>query len=154
MPSDKRRLFLLVGVAGALAVVFVVVHGVPALTGSRNADEMSAGDVAPAPGGGLERRNPMIQHLFKLVWNRRKANGLLLVELVASFLVLCAVLTLAGHYVVYWYKPLGFGYENVWRMDFSIPGDRNLSDERVAELWEGIRQLRLTMRDMEEIEVR
>ena len=34
----------------------------------------------------------MIRHLFKLVWNRRSANGLILVELLCSFLVLCGVL--------------------------------------------------------------
>ena len=30
-----------------------------------------------------------IRHFFKLVWNRRRANGLILVELLCSFLVLC-----------------------------------------------------------------
>ena len=33
----------------------------------------------------------MIGHYLKLVWNRKRANGLILAEILISFLVLCAV---------------------------------------------------------------
>ncbi|KPK50340.1 MAG: hypothetical protein AMK72_02435 [Planctomycetes bacterium SM23_25] len=50
MRSDRKRLFLLIAVAGALAVVFVVVHGVPALMGSGSDDETSARNVGRTSG--------------------------------------------------------------------------------------------------------
>ena len=34
----------------------------------------------------------MIRHLFKLVWNRKRANALLVVEIFFSFLVVFAVI--------------------------------------------------------------
>ncbi len=42
----------------------------------------------------------MIAHLFRIVWNRRRANLLVGVELVAAFLVLFAVGTLGAFAVM------------------------------------------------------
>ena len=61
----------------------------------------------------------MIRHLFRLVWNRRRTNRLILVELLLCFVVLCGTLTMAGYYAVNWNKPLGFDYENLWRLDLA-----------------------------------
>lgn len=55
MWSDKRRLFLLIGLVTLLGVVYLVVHGVPGWRKSRSADETPAGDVPaarPRAGGG------------------------------------------------------------------------------------------------------
>ena len=41
----------------------------------------------------------MIRHVARLVWNRRRSNGLILVELLLCFLVLCAVLSLVGFHL-------------------------------------------------------
>lgn len=51
MLSDKKRLFLLIGLAAALAVVYVAVRGVPASRESRSADR---GDSADLPASGRE----------------------------------------------------------------------------------------------------
>src|ERR1051326_1784710 len=63
----------------------------------------------------------MLGHLFKLIWNKRKRNLLLLTEIFISFLVLFAVFTL----IVYCYrnydKPMGFDYENVWVVNYNTP---------------------------------
>ena len=61
----------------------------------------------------------MIRHLFTLIWNRKRANGLLIAEIFLAFVVLFAV----GSVGVFNYRnyraPLGFRYENVWRLDLS-----------------------------------
>ena len=56
----------------------------------------------------------MIRHLFKLIWNRKKSNFLLITEIFFCFLVLFAVLSLIVYNVRNYYKPLGFEHENVW----------------------------------------
>ena len=56
----------------------------------------------------------MISHLFKLIWNKKKAHALLIVEIWASFMVLFGLATLIVVNVGNYRKPLGFTYENVW----------------------------------------
>lgn len=62
----------------------------------------------------------MIRHLLKLVWNRKRANALIMLEIFISFLVLVAVLTMAISTVGRWGQPLGFDWRDVWtvRIDF------------------------------------
>ena len=40
----------------------------------------------------------MALHLLKLIWNRKRANVLIITEILLSFLVLAGVTTLAVHY--------------------------------------------------------
>jgi putative ABC transport system permease protein len=94
----------------------------------------------------------MMRHLFKLVWNRRRANGLILTELTLCFLVLCAALTMASYYAINWNKPLGFDYHNLWRMDLTMNVTGKLSDEQLAAQRELMRQIQLLMQGMDEIE--
>lgn len=63
-----------------------------------------------------------ITHLFKLVWNRKRSNALMIVELFAAFLVLFLVATAIVHYYTNSRKPLGFSYQNVWNIS-AIPKD-------------------------------
>lgn len=56
----------------------------------------------------------MIAHLLKLVWNRKRANALIVVEVFFSFLVLFAVVTLAVYNTRNYIQPLGFSYKDVW----------------------------------------
>ena len=56
MLSDRKRLFLLIGLAATLAVVYVAVRGVPASKESRSADRSHSADTPPSrrenvPGG-------------------------------------------------------------------------------------------------------
>ena len=69
----------------------------------------------------------MIRHLLKLVWNRKRANALIVAEIFVSFLVIFAVLTGAVTYGAKWREPLGFSWQNVWvvSMEFGeAPGVR------------------------------
>jgi putative ABC transport system permease protein len=56
----------------------------------------------------------MIRHLLKLVWNRKRSNLLIVVEVLLSFIVLFAVTTLAVFYVDNYRKPLGFDVDRIW----------------------------------------
>jgi len=61
----------------------------------------------------------MYRHLFKLIWNKRKQNFLLMSEMLVSFLVLFAVFTLLVYYYQNYKKPMGFDYEHVWVINYS-----------------------------------
>jgi putative ABC transport system permease protein len=80
------------------------------------------------------------RHVFRLVWNRKRSTGLIMVEILICFLVLCglmaAVLNLGGRYC----RPLGFHFENVWTaevtgMNWRAEGEELAADRRtMAEL--------------------
>lgn len=86
----------------------------------------------------------MILHLIKLVWNRKRTNGLVVVEIGISFLVLCAVLTWAAYYWNLYHQPMGFSIDRLWnvRFGFSRTQDRPTEDESTTmprRLYEAIR---------------
>src|SRR5262249_61692751 len=95
------------------------------------------------PDRGPARRFAMIGHYLKLVWSRRWANGLILTEILISFLVLCAIFAVVVYYAGNWRRPLGFDYHNVWTVELSIP-QATMAD-REAQLRDlGISQRLLT----------
>lgn len=59
----------------------------------------------------------MTKHLLKLVWNRKRINFLITVEIFFSFVVLFGVVLATVYYVDNYNQPLGYRYENVWRVD-------------------------------------
>ena len=84
----------------------------------------------------------MIRHILQIVWNRRRANGLLLVEMMVSFLVLTAVALMAVHFLDHYRQPLGFEHEDVWRvMALSVEG----------AVPDSVEQVRLALTDLAEV---
>lgn len=67
----------------------------------------------------------MTKHLLKLVWNRRRANALIVTEIFISFLVLFAVLATAITVGRRWNEPLGFQWRNVWDVSMEFDFDRH-----------------------------
>ncbi len=65
----------------------------------------------------------MLQHLFTLIWNKKKAHTLLLVEIWASFMVLFGLATILVINVRNYREPLGFSYENRWAIDLNTNQD-------------------------------
>ena len=63
------------------------------------------------------RKISFIKHLFKLIWNRKKTNFLITVEIFISFFVLFVVSILFVYYIQNYNKPLGFNYDNVWSLN-------------------------------------
>ncbi|AMJ67285.1 hypothetical protein AXW84_19045 [Hymenobacter sp. PAMC 26628] len=56
-----------------------------------------------------------------MIWNRRRANFLLITEMFLAFVVLFVVGSLLAHYQRNYRTPLGFAYAQVWRVDLD-PG--------------------------------
>lgn len=56
----------------------------------------------------------MIRHMFKMIWNRKRRNSLLIIEILFSFLVLFGIASAAISLIVKYQKPLGFDYDDVW----------------------------------------
>jgi putative ABC transport system permease protein len=107
-------------------------------------------DVAAQSGAGAERRRAMIKHLCKLVWNRRRINFLITLEIFISFLVVFGVIVFAVWYADNYRHPLGFDYQNVWNVQASFQQKLDESDKQ-QNLDTG-RQLLSTLKDFGEIE--
>jgi putative ABC transport system permease protein len=65
----------------------------------------------------------MIRHLLKLAWNRKRAHGLLIFEILISFLVVFGVAALGRHFGGNALRPLGFDGANVWIVEIGRDWD-------------------------------
>lgn len=89
----------------------------------------------------------MIRHLLKLVWNRKRSNALMILEICASFLVVFVVATLGLFFLDNYRRPLGFEWKNVWNVRVGIshagggPGDTG-SPEQAALFDRLLREVR------------
>src|SRR6478752_148689 len=75
----------------------------------------------------------MIRHLFKLIWNRKKSNFLLISEIFFCFLVLFAVLSLAFFNIRNYSKPIGFEHKNVWLLSLRPNSDSTAQNLLIQE---------------------
>lgn len=83
----------------------------------------------------------MITHILRMIWNRKQANLLLLLEMLLSSLVLFLVLSQVLHGLRKAMEPLGFDYRNVLVMDIrSASDDPMLNNLRLQEVLEVLRQ--------------
>lgn len=84
----------------------------------------------------------MIRHLITLMWNRKRANGLLILEILLAFVVLFAVSSVGVYSWLNYRAPLGFTYENVWKVQLN-PGTQPAA-EQFASLQRVLARLRST----------
>jgi putative ABC transport system permease protein len=80
----------------------------------------------------------MIQHFFKLIWNKKRSNGLLIVEILVVFLVLFGVMSLMVYNYQNYSKPLGFNYEHVWTLNISTNQDTTQIKDKIARIYQRI----------------
>lgn len=75
----------------------------------------------------------MTRHLLKLVWNRKRANALIILEIFFTFLVVFGVGTLGLFLWDNWRRPLGFDWRNVWAVgiDMQQTTDNKFTPEQV-----------------------
>lgn len=92
----------------------------------------------------------MLRHLLKLVWNRRRVNFLITLEIFISFLVVFGVIVFAVYYVDNYRHPLGFNYQNVWSVQVEI--ERKSDDSDKQQHLDTTKQLLATLHDFSEIE--
>lgn len=92
----------------------------------------------------------MIKHLCKLVWNRKRVNFLITLEIFFSFLVVFGVIVLAVYFTDNYRHPLGFNYDNVWNITVGIQRKSDNSDQQ--ELLDRARDVLAALRDFSEVE--
>ncbi len=92
----------------------------------------------------------MIKHLLKLVWNRKRINFLITVEILLSFIVVFAVLVFAVYYADNYRQPLGYDYNHVWCINIDARSRFNNSDSQ--QQLGTMRQLLAALREFDEIE--
>lgn len=90
----------------------------------------------------------MIRHLFKLIWNKKRKNALLIIEIALSFFVFFAVLSFAFFNFNNYLQPLGFDYERIWVVNMNW-GDNG---ENATQLWEKKLQIENHLSGLKEIE--
>ncbi len=89
----------------------------------------------------------MIKQLIKLIWNRRRSNAFIILEIFATFLVLSGVTIFGLHWWHRLRQPLGFSYENVWSIFASEEGVEYGSVDRV----ETLQQIVGALKDFKEV---
>jgi len=87
----------------------------------------------------------MLKHLFKLIWNRKRRNLLMVLEIFISFIVMFVVMTTVIFLISNYSKPLGFDYKNVWivNLDWQNTGK--------SEVIETLRQLETAVEALPEV---
>lgn len=84
----------------------------------------------------------MLRHLFTLMWNRKRANGLLILEIFLAFVVLFIVGSVGVYYWRNYRAPLGFAYENVWKVQLNAGAQPRA--EQLGSLQRVVARLRST----------
>ena len=88
----------------------------------------------------------MIKHLLKLIWNRKKNNFLLLIEIFLSFLVLFGLLSFS----IYQYSKLtsetGFEYKDI------LTANINWKKENDESVKEKLKQIKSSLKNFPEVE--
>ena len=92
----------------------------------------------------------MIKHLCKLVWNRKRINFLVTLEIFFSFLVIFAVIVFAVYYTDNYRRPLGFDYQNVWYI--GVERRAGSGDKDKPQQLETSRRLLAALREFGEVE--
>jgi len=95
----------------------------------------------------------MIRHYLKLIWNRKRSNLLIMVEIFLSFLVTFAVVTLGINGADNYRRPLGFSWEDTWNVQVDTKAG-NLAVQGAKtppELLETGRQVMAAIREFPEV---
>jgi len=75
-----------------------------------------------------------IRHLFKLMWNRRKMNTLMIIEIFISFLVIFILCQSLVKFAFYYSEPLGFQYKNIWNLEINMNNLNNAESRTELDL--------------------
>lgn len=94
----------------------------------------------------------MIKHLLKIVWNRKRANLLITLEILISFLVIFSVMASAVYIMDIFGYPLGFTYQDVWNVRINTKTNFVDTDKDKVKYAQTINQLLVATKDFKEIE--
>ena len=93
----------------------------------------------------IEKEITMLQHIFKLIWKKRKSNFLMMLEIFVSFLILFAVWSLSVYTYRNYATPAGLSTERVWAvfLDYNTDPDsvRQINNDLVARHLQSIHEI-------------
>jgi putative ABC transport system permease protein len=93
----------------------------------------------------------MTRHLIRLIWNRKRSNFLIMVEILCAFLVLEGVVLMGTHYANNYRQPLGFSIDRVWGIRIDAKTRNEDKSVRAAQM-ATVHQLFNAVRDLPEVE--
>lgn len=64
----------------------------------------------------------MTRHLLRLMWNRKRRNALLGIEIFFSFVVVAVIAVIAVNYANNWRQGIGYRSDDVWNVQVVPPG--------------------------------
>lgn len=91
-----------------------------------------------------------MRHLLKMVWNRKRVNFLIILEIFVSFLVLFGVVIAAVYIGTNYREPLGFSYQDVWDVEVHSQGHGE-GDQQTAPTVT-LRQMSQALQELPEVE--
>jgi putative ABC transport system permease protein len=91
----------------------------------------------------------MFSHLFKLIWNKKKYNFLMITEMFVSFLVIFALFSMLVFYYHNYKQPMGLDYDDVWVVNYSLP-ENIQSNDSVILFQQTIKQMLHSMPQIKE----
>lgn len=84
----------------------------------------------------------MLKHLFKLIWNKKKQNSLLIIEILLSFMVMFAVFSFVVNSYKNYMKPIGIDYAHVWSVSYNNSAQTQNADSLSIFYGNLLRQLK------------
>jgi putative ABC transport system permease protein len=92
----------------------------------------------------------MLPHLFRLIWNKKKQNFLLILELFISFIGLFAGITFLLYPYNNYKLPLGMQPENVWVVNFNA-ADNIKNTDSLQIFRESVKKVLLSIKGVEDV---
>lgn len=65
----------------------------------------------------------MIKHLLKQIWKQRRYNGLMIIEIIFSFIAIFVISIVVIQFSKLYNEPTGMEYKNVWYLSVNQPWD-------------------------------
>jgi putative ABC transport system permease protein len=92
----------------------------------------------------------MFTHLFRLIWNKKKQNFLLMLEIFLSFIGMCAAFTFMLYPYNNYKLPRGFFPENVWVVNLN-DGEEIKNIDSLQLFRESVKRVLLSMKGIEDV---
>lgn len=93
----------------------------------------------------------MTRHILRLLWNKKRSNFLLFLEIFFAFAILFAVFTIVTRFIRMYVTPLGFETEQVWVAHFNFNNLDYASD--TSAVLDMKKRLKAEVEAMPEVEV-
>jgi putative ABC transport system permease protein len=94
----------------------------------------------------------MFRHAVLSIWNRRRAEGLVVVEIALAFVAVFAVVAVAVSYWASYRQPLGFEYDRTWAVYLRTGSDLNANSGWTVDQAYTLRNVLQALRSLPRVE--